>query len=159
MSLPNIVFRDSGDTTNLPQSGTSYFDWNATDGAGGTSDTPNPLLPNSVGNKQYVRLKNIATATDATASYLRLYIDGVDAPTLSGLGYLRVSQLGIVTTITDTKGTSYDNGIDVTVASGTNGNILSPSGISGTVTLYVVTTATGVNTNNWSFNVGYYYIP
>jgi len=159
MSLPNIVFRDSGDTKNLPQTGTSYFDWNATDGAGGTSDTPNPLYPNSTGNKQYVRLKNIATATDATATYLKFYIDGTDANNLANLGYLRISQASVTTTITPAKGISYDTGITVTVASGTNGDILSPSGISNTITLYAVSTATGVNANDWNLVVGFYYVP
>ena len=159
MGLPNLVFRNVGDTVDLPQTGTSYFDWNASDGAGGTSDTPEPLTPNTIGNKQYVRLKNIATATDATATYIKFYITGTDASTLASLNYLRISQNGVVKTITSLQGTNYDNGIPLEVGSGTNGDVLSPSGITSTITLYVVTTSTGVNASDWSFVAGYYYVP
>ena len=161
MAVPVIVFRDSLDSKDLPQSGTIYFDWNATDGAGGTSDTPNPLIPNSTGNYQYVRLKNtLTTVSGGTATYIKLYIDGTDAGTLASLGYLRVSQAGSVQTITTAKGTSYDNGIALAVGSGTNGDVLSPNGgITLTITLYAVTTATGVNASDWSFVAGYYYVP
>ena len=50
MAIPTITFVKSNDTaTTLPQAGTSYYDINATDGHGGTSDTPNPLSPSTTG--------------------------------------------------------------------------------------------------------------
>ncbi len=156
MATPNIVFYNYDLTKTLPQSGTSYFDWNATDHAGGASDTPEPLLPNSTGNEQYVRLKNEGTAT---ATYMKFYIDGTDASSLASLNYLRIKQGLAIATITSARGVSYENGITVTMASGTVGNVLSPAGASNTITLYAVTTATGVNANDWSLYVGYYYIP
>lgn len=159
MAQPTLVFRNVADTIDLPQAGTLYFDWNATDGAGGSSDTPNPLVPNSIGNYQYVRLKNIATAMSASASYIKFYIDGVDASQLASLNYLRVSQGGSVQTITSARGTNYNNGIPLAVGSGTNGDVLTAGGISQTITLFVVTTATGINANSWNFVAGYYYVP
>ena len=156
MSLPNIVFRDSLDTKTLPQTGTNYFDWNATDGAGGTSDTPNPLGLNTTSNIQYVRLKNLATATNATASYIKFYISGTNADVLAGLGYLRLQQ-GTVTSVLNK--TKYSVGIPLVLGSGTDGDVLSPLGITLTISLFVVTTATGVNANDWSLVAGFYYVP
>ena len=159
MATPTIVFRNQADTTNLPQSGTSYFDWNATDGAGGTSDSPNPLAPNSVGNKQYVKLKNTSTATNTTASFVRFYINGTDATSLASLKVLRVEQNNAVKTITSAQGTSYSNGIHLEVGNGTDGDAINPNSITGTITLYAVTTSTGIDASNWSFVAGYYYVP
>ena len=120
MAIPTITFVKSNDTaTTLPQAGTSYYDINATDGHGGTSDTPNPLSPSTTGNKNYFRIKNASVVGSATATNMKLYIKGSNAASLASLGYLRVSQTGTTVSVTTGTGDSYDNGITITVAGGT----------------------------------------